>query len=233
MSSYPFILMYHSVGETTDDPYRLAVTPERLDAQLSALHAQRLRGLSIRDLRAAGRRGVGLTFDDGYADFLTGAVPVLQAHGCTATVFALAGRLGGDNAWDDEGSRRPLLDVAGLRAVADAGMEVGSHGRMHHRLTGLDDDALREEVTASRRTLSSILGRPVDGFAYPYGDLGRREIRAVERAGYAYACAVDPRAVGRRPGPHALPRSYAGPADGGARLLAKRVRHAGRTMGWR
>ncbi len=44
---------------------------------------------------AEGRRGlVGLTFDDGYADFLHEALPVLRGHGCTATVFVLPGRPG-------------------------------------------------------------------------------------------------------------------------------------------
>ncbi len=44
---------------------------------------------------AEGRRGlVGLTFDDGYADFLHEALPVLRSHGCTATVFVLPGRPG-------------------------------------------------------------------------------------------------------------------------------------------
>ncbi|OLL79622.1 Polysaccharide deacetylase [Pseudonocardia sp. Ae168_Ps1] len=223
----PFILMYHSVGRIGDDPHRLTVTPERLDAQLAALRAQGLRGRPIRDLAASGGRAVGLTFDDGYADFLTEAVPALQAHGCTATVFALAGLFGRDNEWDPDGDRRPLLDVAGLRAVEDAGMEVGSHGLRHRHLPLLEPDELADEVRTSRNRLSLVLGRPVDGFAYPYGELGGREVEAVRRAGYRYACAVDPRGSAAA-GIHALPRSYAGQRDTGPRLLAKRLRHAGR-----
>lgn len=226
----PFVLMYHSVTDTAraagtaDDPHRLAVTPARLDAHLRALRRTGLRGMSVRDLAAAGGRGVGLTFDDGYADFLTHAVPVLRRHGATATVYVLPGRLGGDNGWDADGARRPLLDADGIRAVAAAGMEVGSHGLRHRRLPDLDAAELAEELAGSRRALAAILGAPVDGLAYPYGALGPREVAAARAAGYRHACAVDLRGSGVRPGPHAIPRAYAGERDGLARLTAKRIR---------
>lgn len=230
MSRFPFVLMYHSVGEVVDDPHLLTVTPDRLAAQLAALRTQGLRGLSVRELRAAGGRGVGLTFDDGYADFLHSAVPVLRAHGCTATVFALPGRLGGDNGWDADGARKRLMTADELRAAADAGMEVASHGLRHVRLTELTPGALAAEVGGSRRELETILGRPVEGFAYPYGALGMREAAAVAAAGYRYGCAVGPDGSGAPPGRFAMPRSYAGQRDTGVRLLAKRVRHAGREV---
>lgn len=228
---FPFVLMYHSVDELTaaDDPHLLTVTPRRLDAQLRALRRQGLRGMSMRELLASGGRGVGLTFDDGYVDFLEQAVPVLRRHGATATVYVLAGRLGGDNAWDAEGSRRPLMTAEQVAAADEAGMEIGSHGLMHRRLTTLDAGELDEELVGSRARLSQVLGGPVDGLAYPYGDLGEREVRAARAAGYGHACAVDTRPAGVRPGRHALPRSYAGQRDGAGRLLAKRIRHRLRT----
>lgn len=225
MPRFPFVLMYHSVGAVTDDPYRLTVTPERLDAHLRALRAQGLRGMSMRDLLASDGRGVGVTFDDGYVDFLEAAVPVLRAHGATATVYALAGRLGGDNGWDDAGARKPLLTGEQLGAVAEAGMEVGSHGLRHRRLPTLSADELAEELEASRAVLGALLGADVPGLAYPYGALGARETAAARRAGYRYGCAVDVRPYGVAPGRYAIPRSYAGQRDGAARLLAKRARH--------
>lgn len=53
--------------------------------------------------RGEGRGLVGLTFDDGYTDFVDTALPLLRAHGCGATLFVLPGRLGGENAWDPLG----------------------------------------------------------------------------------------------------------------------------------
>lgn len=227
MTRFPFVLMYHSVGSgvsLSEDPYQLTVTPARLDAQLRALRRQGLRGMSMRDLLAAGGRGVGLTFDDGYVDFVTEAVPVLRRHGATATVYVLAGRLGGDNAWDADAPSKSLMTAHQVRETAAAGMEIGSHGLMHRHLPELDAGELEEELVASRARLAEVVGGPVDGLAYPYGDVGAREVAAARAAGYDHAVAVDV-GPGRVPASrHALPRSYAGQRDGGLRLLAKRAR---------
>lgn len=220
--------MYHSVDDDRDDPYRVTVTPARLDAQLRWLRARGLRGVAVRELLAATARGtaaglVGLTFDDGYADFLHAAVPLLRRHGCTATVFALPGRLGGDNAWDERGPRKPLLTADGLRRCADAGMEVASHGLWHVSLTSADDPTLREELHGSRELLRVFTGEAPAGFCYPYGHVDPRVAAAARDAGYAYACAIDPGALS---GPYALPRVHVGQRDTGLRLYAKHRLHA-------
>ncbi|MEU3450325.1 polysaccharide deacetylase family protein [Streptomyces thermolilacinus] len=224
----PWIAMYHSVDTDRDDPYRVTVTPDRLDTQLRWLRARGLRGVAVRELLAAHARGdatglVGLTFDDGYADFLHHAVPLLRRHGCTATVFALPGRLGGDNAWDPLGPRKPLLTAEGLRRCADAGMEVASHGLRHVSLPPADDAVLHGELRGSRELLRTLTGEPPAGFCYPYGHIDARVVAAAREAGYAYACAIDP---GPLSGVHALPRVHVGQRDTGLRLRAKRHLHA-------
>ena len=216
----PWVAMYHSVGDCSDDPYRITVTPERLDRQLTWLTRRGLRGVSVAELLAAPtRRGlVGLTFDDGYADFLTGALPVLRRHGCTATLFVLPGRLGGDNAWDPLGPRKPLLTADGIRQAAAEGVEIGSHGLTHIDLTRADDLTLKAETFESRTVLADLLGTAIAGFCYPYGTIDRRAVDAVRDAGYGYACAIDP---GPLNGPHALPRVHVGQNDTALRLFLK------------
>ncbi|MEU7281924.1 polysaccharide deacetylase family protein [Streptomyces sp. NPDC045431] len=226
----PWIAMYHSIDDTTDDPYQVTVSPARLDRQLRWLRDRGLRGVGVRQLllyaaRHGDTRGlVGLTFDDGYADFLEHAVPILRRHDCTATVFVLPGRLGGDNAWDPRGPRKPLLTEAGIRRCAAAGMEVASHGLRHVSLTSARDAVVREEVAGSRELLRTITGRAPEGFCYPYGHLDVRVAAAVREAGYAYGCAIDPPA--EPAGVLALPRVHIGERDGGWRLHAKRRLHA-------
>lgn len=223
----PWIAMYHSVGDRTDDPYRITVTPERLDRQLHWLRRRGLRGVSVAELLAAraaggGRDLVGLTFDDGYADFLDNALPLLERWGCTATLFVLPGRLGGDNAWDPLGPRKPLLTADGVRRAADAGVEIGSHGLTHVDLTRADDALLTAETAESRALLEELTGRAVTGFCYPYGTVDRRAVDAVRDAGYGYGCAIDP---GRLNGPHVLPRVHVGQDDTAVRLFLKRRLH--------
>ncbi|AXG82766.1 polysaccharide deacetylase family protein [Streptomyces paludis] len=222
--------MYHSVADVTgpaDDPYQVTVTPARLERQLSWLRHRGLRGVSMDELlraRAAGRgaRLVALTFDDGYADFVERAVPLLRRHGCTATLFVLPGRLGGTNEWDPLGPRKPLLTEDGIRAAADAGMEIGSHGLRHTDLTTANNEDLARDTAHSRELLRSITGREVAGYCYPYGTVDARAVEAVRAAGYGYACAISP---GPLTGVLALPRIHVGQSDTGARLFLKQLLH--------
>ena len=219
----PWVAMYHSVDDCPEDPYHITVTPERLEKQLMWLRRHGLRGVSMGRLLAAraegkGRNLVGLTFDDGYADFLTGALPVLRRHGCTATLFVLPGRLGGDNAWDPLGPRKPLLTADGICRAAYEGVEIGSHGLTHVDLTRTDDLTLKAETVESRTVLADLLGTAIAGFCYPYGTVDRRAVDAVRDAGYGYACAIDP---GPLNGPHALPRVHVGQNDTALRLFLK------------
>ncbi|MFE2042704.1 polysaccharide deacetylase family protein [Streptomyces sp. NPDC059477] len=215
--------MYHSVGDCSDDPYRITVTPDRLARQLRWLGRRGLRGVSMSDLLAARAQGrghglVGLTFDDGYADFLDHALPVLRRFGFGATLFVLPGRFGGDNAWDPLGPRKPLLTADGVRRAADEGIEIGSHGLTHVDLTRADDLTLKAEVVESRARLAELTGTQIAGFCYPYGTIDTRAIGAVREAGYAYAVAIDPGPLGCR---HALPRVHIGQQDTAVRLHLK------------
>ncbi|MDX3851296.1 polysaccharide deacetylase family protein [Streptomyces sp. AK02-01A] len=219
--------MYHSVADRTDDPYQVTVSPGRLEKQLRWLRRQGLTGVSMeRLLRARGEgrgaRLVGLTFDDGYADFADQAVPLLRRYGFTATVFVLPGRLGGTNEWDSPGPRKPLLTEDGIRAVAGAGMEIGSHGLCHTDLTEADDAVLAAETGHSRALLRTITGGEAAGFCYPYGTVDARVMEAVRAAGYTYACGISP---GPLTGVFALPRVHVGEKDSGTRLHLKRRLH--------
>ncbi|WP_406202507.1 MULTISPECIES: polysaccharide deacetylase family protein [unclassified Streptomyces] len=220
-----WVAMYHSVSDCPDDPYNITVTPERLDRQLAWLAGRGLRGVSVRELLAARARGterglVGLTFDDGYTDFVTTAMPLLRRRSFTATVFVLSGLLGGENSWERTGPRKPLLDVDDVQHAAAAGMEIASHGLTHVDLTMATDQVLHTEVNDSRHRLAAITGGDIEGFCYPYGHLDRRATDAVRRAGYGYACAIAPGPAGS--GDFALPRIHMGQADTSVRLELKR-----------
>jgi putative peptidoglycan lipid II flippase len=223
----PFVLMYHSVSEGLEDPYGIAVTPDRFATQMQWLARQGLRGVSMRELLHEAGRGraaglVGLTFDDGYADFADHALPVLARHGFTATLYVVAERLGGHNDWEKSGPLRPLLNVDEVREVARQGIEIGSHTLCHLSLADADAETLRREVESSRKTLEWLLDEPVPGFCYPYGDLSDEAVQAVRAAGYDYAVATW--ASGRRDR-HALPRTYVSDRDRAPELIAKRIRH--------
>jgi peptidoglycan/xylan/chitin deacetylase (PgdA/CDA1 family) len=214
--------MYHAISRLSYDPNKVCVSPERFESQMLYLKRRGLRGVSVGKLIRAteagnARRLVGLTFDDGYESFLQNAVPVLERFGFTATVFVVGGMLGRENDWDRE-PRLKLLDADGVRQASDRGMEVGSHGMSHTRLSRLDAESLEQEVIGGRRILREVLGRDVEGFCYPYGDLDQLTVQVVRRAGHGYACAYKVRIEQDR---YDIPRIYVGERDGSLRLALK------------
>ena len=226
----PPVLMYHSISPSTEpDPHRLRVHPERLRRHLRLLRGLGLRGVSLAELLQAHERGearglVGLTFDDGYTDFLDHAVPVLHDAGMTGTVYVVAGRLGGGNDWDT-GPRLRVMDARQVRSVAAAGLEVGSHTMSHPRLAGADPVSLAAEVGDSRKALQDVVQEEVAGFCYPYGSFDAAAADAVRDAGYDHACVTGDYEPGDR---FTLPRCYVSPRDTALHLLARMARHHAR-----
>lgn len=102
------ILAYHRIAEPAVDPWQLAVSPGNFADQLQMLTRQ-YRPVPLRRIVRAGRlerpprRAVVLTFDDGYADNLHRAKPLLERHGVPATAFLASGLIGGAREfWWDE-----------------------------------------------------------------------------------------------------------------------------------
>jgi peptidoglycan/xylan/chitin deacetylase (PgdA/CDA1 family) len=223
----PMVLMYHGVEEVSEDPYNLCVTPARFAEQMTWLAEHGLHGVSMGELLAAvcaGRaRGlVGLTFDDGYLSQLNYAVPELQRHDFTATMFIISGLLGRTNEWEIPGTPvRQLMSAEQVIQIAAAGMEIASHSVTHPHLRGIDEERLRAEVAESKSSLAELLGQPVRGFAYPYGSMDATARQAVRQAGYDYACAVDTRVADL--GITSLPRIVFGQRDGTGRLAARKM----------
>jgi peptidoglycan/xylan/chitin deacetylase (PgdA/CDA1 family) len=216
--------MYHSVLPRRPDLGQWTVSLERFEQQMRWLARRGRRGVTMAELIAADpaarKHLVGLTFDDGYADFAEYVLPVLRRHGFGATAFIVAGRIGGDTTWL-KSDRQRLLTAEHVRQVAAAGIEVGSHGMSHESLVTTSDADLATEVSASRETLRRVSGQDVPGIAYPYGHHDSRVVSAARAAGYGYACAVG---YSEHTGIMALPRIYIGDRDSPARLWAKGLR---------
>lgn len=108
LSSRALILLYHRVAEQGPDPWQLAVTPRHFDEHLRVLR-EHGRPSSLGKLSggvqsgAVPDRALVVTFDDGYADNLLNAKPLLEKHGVPATVFVATGYSGQDREfWWDE-----------------------------------------------------------------------------------------------------------------------------------
>jgi peptidoglycan/xylan/chitin deacetylase (PgdA/CDA1 family) len=186
------VLMYHSVGPGTDP---LGVSEAELDAHLTYLKEAGFETISLHEMldHMAGHGSmpanpIVLSFDDGTADAIERALPILRKHGQRATFFIVAGFTAPDGAPRRvEQSRhgpRSYLIWPEVRALRDAGMEIGSHSVWHPRLSSLPKAQVRDEVVESKRMLERGLGQPVEFFAYPFTARIKETRAQVHAAGY-------------------------------------------------
>lgn len=178
------VLLYHAIGSPAlgDTLGLFSVSPDifrkHID-HLSECHAGRVVGLDP-DLRIESELQIAITFDDGYADNLDVAAPILVARGLPFTVFVTADFV--------MNSRPGFLTPAGLRELAAMpGARIGAHGATHVALSQCDDTKLFEELRSSKHYLEDTTGREVTTMAYPYGAANRRVRDAVGAAGYLLA----------------------------------------------
>lgn len=196
------ILMYHSISSQANPRFRPStVSPETFEKHLSYLEQCHYTSLTVTQfVQAMARGGTGLpsrpvilTFDDGYADFYTHALPALQRHGLTATLYIVTAFVGSTSHWVEhigEGMR-PLLTWAQLAEINASGIECGAHTHTHRPLDMLPPSVARDEIVRSKELLEEHLGQQVSSFAYPYGYYSPRVRRIVQEANYTSACAVN------------------------------------------
>lgn len=129
---------------------------------------------------------IGITFDDGYLNNLTHALPVLRRHSFSSTCYAVSQCLGQTNVWDQGLGivQTPLMNAAQLREWVDGGQEVGAHTRHHVHLRQLDAEASFEEMAMGKAELENASGTDVLHFCYPYGEYTQDHVTMARRAGF-------------------------------------------------
>ena len=159
------VLMYHSIA---GDGWFFSVTPKDFEEQIAyiAEHCHPVTLAEIADF-IAGKikllpRSVAVTFDDGYKNFLTDALPILEKYKVPAILFVCAG----DVDRSEVGNVIPLLSPEELRHIAASNLiTIGSHGVTHHKLTRMKLDDARNEISSSRVLIEKQIDRPVEFLA--------------------------------------------------------------------
>jgi len=110
------------------------------------------------------------TFDDAYSNIKKYALPILKEYRFTATVFVCCDYIGKTNAWNLKDTvERKHLDIDELKEIQTEKWEIGSHGLTHNSLLRLSENALKKELSDSKKFLSKFFGE-IESYAYPYGD---------------------------------------------------------------
>lgn len=203
------ILTYHSVDDTGSV---ISVSPAQLERHLDALAASGARVVPLASLRDEpdDANVLSITFDDGFANFYTTAMPVLAERGIPATVFIVTGAVGGDNKWELRDSRArvprlPLMSWDEIADAADRGFDIGGHGHAHRSLAGLRRRDVEREVDECSDLIEARLGAPPATFAFPYGDFDANAAAVVAKR-FRLAVTTEFRALDSGDADVALPR---------------------------
>lgn len=179
------ILTYHSVGRREHD---MNVAPADFRLQMEWLK-QAARVITL-EAAAGAEDGVAITFDDGYLDNYTNAVPALIELNLPATFFIVAGRAGGMLDHDSDPDTSRLMSWQHLLDLRNAGFEIGCHTTTHPRLSALDKEAQRQEIAGAKAVIEQQLGMRADSFAYPFGsraDYNAISVELAREAGFRQA----------------------------------------------
>lgn len=228
------ILMYHKV---TDSPlktrHRIFVTKENFEKHLQFFKKQGFQTLSFADLKEFRdlkrnfsefpKKPLILTFDDGYLNNLENAVPLLHKYGFKATFFLLANSQVTENSWDkaDGTPQLPLMNAAQRQKLFQSGQEIGSHGFSHHKLSTMNKEETRHELTASKKALEQEFHSPIVVYAYTYGIKNEFAESIAHEAGYTYAVNTSTGGMHSEDNPHSLFRVSIFPEDGPRELRKK------------
>jgi peptidoglycan/xylan/chitin deacetylase (PgdA/CDA1 family) len=115
------------------------------------------------------------------------------------------------------------IRVSGVRAVVEAGCEIGFHTLRHESLHRLSDAELEEALREGRDRLATAAGRPLELVAYPHGKGDPRVAAAARRAGFALGFTTVEGMVGPDTDPHLVPRIAPAPSPGGLALELARA----------
>jgi peptidoglycan/xylan/chitin deacetylase (PgdA/CDA1 family)/O-antigen/teichoic acid export membrane protein/aminoglycoside phosphotransferase len=190
------ILLYHSISSQPSRAIApFAVSPEAFVQHLDliadghvALTVSQL--VSLLDNGEAIPAGaLVITFDDGFADNLEVAAPLLQARRLPATIYLTTSQLA-ESAQSPHERRGKMLSWSALDDLEAAGFEIGAHGHHHRQFDVLPINTVAHEIARCKELLEGRVGHRVATFAYPHGYSSPDVRQAVRAAGFEAACGV-------------------------------------------
>lgn len=212
MTPQALILTYHGVGPA-EGP--LFVDLALFESHLDCIVESGTRILTVSELADAVRDNtltglnVAITFDDGMESVTRLAAPLLAERKLRATVFCVAGHIGGESNWASARPGAPSVALANAEALAGlvaVGWEIGCHGMTHAPLGTIAKESLTHEIVDAKNTLEALTGARVTSFAYPYGAAPTAAAADVVTSSFEAACSTELGVVGRASELYALPR---------------------------
>ncbi len=201
----PRILMYHQIAEHQKGARfnGLRVPVAMFERQLKWLHDNHWNFMTMSELiekqSQLPEKTVVLTFDDGYLDNLTNALPLMKKYNARATLYLVVDRH--DNDWSTKKKKhhdsgelaqdKKLSDQQVIQLLDSGRFELGGHTHSHANLNSLNHHQKIAEIKGSKDALEKIFNTSVTSFAYPFGIYSDEDTELVKQSGYSNAVTTD------------------------------------------
>ena len=199
------VLMHHSVGS---GDWQFTVTPESFKWQIDNLRARGFSFISADDLykilqgqKPTPWRAVLLSFDDGYHDFVSDALPILKEFNLPSIVFIHA-----DRSPKGLGNNLPLLSWDDIREMKKYRVEIGNHSNSHPDMKSLSADNLQAEINKTEEIFLRETSERPKFFAFPSGRYNQKVVDCLRDNKYALAFTINPWLVKKENDKLMLPR---------------------------
>ena len=142
-------------------------------------------------LPASGKNNyIAVTFDDAYRSVMENALPILISKKIPATIFVPTGALGQKPTWIKDTqhpfANETVMTSEEIQKLPSELVTIGSHTVTHKRLSSIDTSTFRQELTESKKSLESILGKEIHLISVPYGSFDISATNLFEEAGYKH-----------------------------------------------
>lgn len=184
-------LLYHSIADTPNDQF--SVSPHQFIQQMEWLAQSNYHVITNAQLLdfiqsgAVKQRLVVLTFDDGYENFYSQAMPVLHAHGLTAIQFIPTGYIMNSTGPLNDESSEARMTESQIEQAINLGFEIGSHTASHPSLPELPQIKLEAELADSLAQILTWRTTSPPSLAYPYGRTNPSITATAQKVGYKLA----------------------------------------------
>ena len=150
------VLLYHSVSKTDS---KLAISPEIFEEQIKYLKDKGYKSIAPDNIKSKlDKKNILITFDDGFRDNLTIALPVLIKYGFVATIFITTKYIGGrsEYAGREEDRNFQMLSIEEIKRLEKEGWTICNHLHSHRNLIELNDEEIEDEFKKSCNILENI-----------------------------------------------------------------------------
>ncbi|GAA0415190.1 polysaccharide deacetylase family protein [Cocleimonas flava] len=181
----------------------LRVSPEMFEKQLRYLADNDWQFFTMSELLSnkdqLPEKSIAITFDDGYQDNISNALPLLKKYKAKATIYLVIDRH--NREWSSKRKKKnnsgelmaePKLSDEQVKELLESGLvEIGSHTVTHDNLPTLSEEQKHDEIVGSKKKIEDLFDIKCHSFCYPFGLFDQADLALVESAGYTNATTVE------------------------------------------